>query len=235
VLEPLLDRPARAVFLLDRARFYAFEQAHELRERVVAVSAPVVDQVERDFPLAIVDAVQRDDARRVHDRGVEPGIAALVQEHAVEHVAGDRLEAERHVRQAEDRRRARQLGLDATDRLDGLHRVSAQIVVAGGERERERVEDQVGRLDAVLVDGEVVDALGDAQLPVGGAGLTFLVDGEADHSRAVLACELEHAVHALTFAFALFEVGGVEDGLAAVMLEAGFDHRRLGRVENERE
>ena len=30
VLQPLLDRPARTVFLLDRARFDAFEQRHEL-------------------------------------------------------------------------------------------------------------------------------------------------------------------------------------------------------------
>ena len=38
VLQPLLDRPARAVFLLDRAGFDALEQRHELGERVVVLA-----------------------------------------------------------------------------------------------------------------------------------------------------------------------------------------------------
>ena len=152
-----------------------------------------------------------------------PGLAALVQEHAVQHVARRGLEPERHVRQAEDRRRARQLGLDAADRFDRLHRVAAQVVVAGRERERERVEDEVGRFEAVALDRDVVDALRDPQLPVGVARLALFVDREADDRGAVLAREPEHAVHALAFAFALFEVGGVEDRLAAVVLQPGFD------------
>ena len=53
----------------------------------------------------------------------------------------------------------------------------------------------------------------------------------APYSRA----RLEHAVHALALVLALFEVGGVEDRLAAVVLQAGFDDRRLGRVEHERQ
>ena len=65
--------------------------------------------------------------------------------------------------------------------------------------------------------------LRDPELPVGGAGLALFVDREADHGGAVLAGESEHAVHALALALALFEVGGVEDRLAAVVLEAGLD------------
>ena len=103
VLEPLLDRPARAVLLLDRGGVDALEQRHELGERVVAVAAAVVDEVERDLAHVVVDLVHRHDARRVHDGGVEPGLAALVQEHAVEHVADRGLEPEADVRE----RRAR--------------------------------------------------------------------------------------------------------------------------------
>ena len=44
------------------------------------------------------------------------------------------------------------------------------------EREREGVEDEVGGLEAVALDREVVDALGDPQLPLGVAGLALLVD-----------------------------------------------------------
>ncbi len=132
VLQPLLDRPARTVFALDGAGLDAFEQRHELGERVVALAATVVDEVEGDLSHVVVDAVHRHDARRVHDRGVEAGLAALVQEHAVEHVAGGGLEAEADVRQAEDGRDARQLGLDAPDGLDGLD------AVCGSPRRRSR-------------------------------------------------------------------------------------------------
>ena len=75
----------------------------------------------------------------------------------------------------------------------------------------------------------------DAQLPVGGARLALLVDREADDRGAVLAGEAEHAVHALALGLAFLEVGRVEDRLAAVVHEAGFEHRRLGRVEHERQ
>ena len=109
----------------------------------------------------VVDLVHRHDARRVHDGGVEARLAALVQEHAVEHVADRRLQPEADVRQAEDGRRAGQLGLRAADRLDGLDAVAAEVFRPRAEREREHVEDQVGGLDAVALDGEVVDAPAD--------------------------------------------------------------------------
>ena len=107
--------------LLDGADLDAVEVGHQLGERVVAVAAAVVDEVERELARLLVDLVHRHDARRVHDRGVEPGLAALVQEHAVQHVADRRVQPEAHVREPEDRRRAGQLGLDPPDRLDRLH------------------------------------------------------------------------------------------------------------------
>src|SRR3712207_8840190 len=60
---------------------------------------------------------------------------------------------------AEDGGDAGQLGLDAADGLDGLQRVLAALLHAGGEGEGERVEDEVRRLHAAALDGEVVDGL----------------------------------------------------------------------------
>ena len=138
MLEAFLDRPSGPVFLLDRARLDALEQRHELGQRVVPVAAAVVDEIERDVLDAVVDLVHRHDAGRVHDGGVEAGLDALVEEHAVQHVTGGGLEAEAHVRHAEDRGRARQLRLHP---LDGLHRldaVAAEVVLPGRERARGR-------------------------------------------------------------------------------------------------
>src|SRR5262249_26138739 len=58
---------------------------------------------------------------------------------------------------------------------------------------------------------------------------------EADDRGAVFAREPEHAVHALALAVALFEVRGVEQRLATVMLQARFQYLRLGGVEDERQ
>ena len=183
----------------------------------------------------LVDAVHGHDARRVHDGRVEARLPALVEEHAVEHVTGRGLEAEADVRQSEDGPHVRDLALDAADPFDGLDAVLAALLDAGGERERVAVEEQVGGFDAVAVDGQVADAAGDLDLPVGGARLAVFVDAHAHDGGAVLARERHHAVEPLARLFALFEVGRVEDGLAADVLEARLEHLRLGGVEHQRE
>ena len=52
---------------------------------------------------------------------------------------------------------------------------------------------------------------------------------------AVLACERHHPVEARARLLAVFEVGRVEDRLAAGVLQARFEHGRLGGVEHERQ
>ncbi len=146
-----------------------------------------------------------------------------------------RLEPEADVRHAEDRRDTRELGLDAADRLDRLHAVAAEVLLTRAQREREHVEDEVGGLEPVLVDGEIVDAPAHAELPVGGARLALLVDREADHRGAVLPREREHPVEARARPFAVLEVGRVEERLAAGVLEAGLEDLGLRGVEHEGE
>ena len=94
-------------------------------------------------------------------------------------------------------------------------RVAAQVVVAGRQRERQRVEDQVARVEAVALRREVVDAVRDAHLPLDVARLALLVDEQADDGGAVLAREREHAVEARARRLAVLEVGRVEDGATA--------------------
>ena len=82
-------------------RRHALEHRHERVQRVIALAAPVVDQVESDLALLVVDPVHRQDLRRVHDRGVQAGLLALVQEHRVQHLPCGRIQAERDVRKSE--------------------------------------------------------------------------------------------------------------------------------------
>ena len=92
--------------------------------------APVVDEIEAHVALFVGDLVERNDLPGVDDGGVETGLHALVEEHAVEHMARRRRQAERDVGHAECGEAPRDLGLDALDRVHRVHRVSSQVVVA---------------------------------------------------------------------------------------------------------
>ena len=241
--EALLDRPVRPVLLLDRLHLHVGEELEQLLQRVVLVvtvgeragrAAAVPHEVHADVALLVGDPVEREDLRGVDDGRVQAGLHALVQEDRVEDVAGGRLQAERHVGEAEHGVGAGDLGLDAADGLHRLDGVAAEVVVAGRQREGERVEDEVGRFEAVGVHREVGDAVGHPHLPLDVAGLALLVDEQADHRRAVGLGQREDAVEPGAGRVAVLEVGRVEDGAAADPLEAGLHHLGLGGVEHER-
>ena len=81
-------------------------------------------------------------------------------------------------------------------------------------------------LEAVALDGDVVDLLGRPELPLGRAGLALLVDAGAHDGGAVLLGQGQEAVEAGAGGVAVLEVDRVEDGPAAEVLERGLDRRR---------
>ncbi len=144
------------------------------------------------------------------------------------------MKAERHVGDAEHGRRAGEFRLDPPDRFDRLHRVAAQSVVPGAQRERERIEDEIARLEAVPVDGEIVETVRHPQFPVDVSRLSLLVDQEADDRRTVFPGQPEHPIGPGPGLVAILEVRGVEDRPSAQTLEPGLHDFRLGRIENDR-
>ena len=212
----------------------ALVEPEQHRERVVVVAAPVVDEVETDATGLVVDPVERQELGRVHDRGVESGVRALVQEDAVQHLARRRVETEGDVGESEDRAHARQFGLDPSNRLDGLDAVAARLDHARRERQRQRVDEDVLGIEAVARDGEVGDRARGAHLPLGGSRLSLFVDAGRDDGRAELGGEGEETVEARARAVALFEVDRVEQGLAAEPGERLARDLRLGRVDHDR-
>src|ERR687897_404740 len=126
--------------------------------------------------------------------------------------SGGRGQAEGDVGDAQDGPDPGQLGLDPPDRLQGGHGVAPQVLLARPEREGEGVEDEVLGGQAVLGDGQVVDAVGDAQLPVDVAGLALLVDQQGDQGGPVPPGHRADGVHA---GLAVLQGGGVDDGPAA--------------------
>ena len=97
----LLARPPSAALGL--------EVGDEALERVLAA---VEHEVVGELALVLGDLGVRRDVVGVDHRQVEPGLDAVVQEHAVEHAARRQADAERDVRDAERGLHAGDLGLD---------------------------------------------------------------------------------------------------------------------------
>ena len=83
--------------------------------------------------------------------------------------------------------------LDPLERLDA---VAAALLHARRQGEDEGVEDEVRGLEAVAVDGDVVDGRRGPHLPFGRAGLALGVDAGADDGGAVLAGQGQEACRA---------------------------------------
>jgi hypothetical protein len=151
-LEPLADRERRELGgagVLQCGRVDAGEQVEHPGQRVVGdvsvgvIFAAIPDQVERDLAPLVRDGGQRHDLGRVHDRRVEAGFDGLVQEHGVEHRSSGRVEPEGHVRDSEGGVDAGVPGVDLADGFDRLDGVAAGLLLAGGDREGQCVDDDV--------------------------------------------------------------------------------------------
>ena len=129
------------------------------------------------------------------------------------------------------RQRPRQALLDELDGVERGDRTFARLFLARGDREYERVEQEIGRGDAVLVDANVVDALGDIELPLRSVGLAHFINGKCHERGAVLFGERHHLVE---FLAAVFEVDRVDDRLAGAEFERRLDDVDLGRVDHNR-
>ena len=229
-LEPLAHRQGGELGgarVLEGGGVDAREQVEHRRERVVGqvavgvVLAAVPHEVECDLAAIIRHRRERHDLGGVDDRRVQPGLDRLVQEHRVEHRTRGGVEPERDVRDAERGVDAGVFRRDLPDRLDGLDRVAAGLLLAGRDREGERVDDDVLDAHPPLVHQGLDEARRDAHLVLGGARLALLVDRERDDRGAVLLDQRHDAPEARGGAVAVLEVHGVDDGAAADELHAG--------------
>ena len=123
------------------------------------------------------------------------------------------------------------LGLDPADPLDRLDRRGLPLLVAGGQGEGERVEDQRLGLEAVLVAGDVAQPFGDLDLALGRLRHPDLVDRQRDQRRPVGLGQRDDHVGLVA---AGLEVDRVDDRPPGDLLERRLHHLRLGRVDLDR-
>mmetsp|Transcript_7282 Transcript_7282/g.22028 ORF Transcript_7282/g.22028 Transcript_7282/m.22028 type:complete len:1134 (+) Transcript_7282:306-3707(+) len=203
---------------------------HTLRGVVAAVEHEVLDVAEQllvDVLVLVLDAVRGIDNAHIHARG-----AGVVQEHRVARTAHRLVaaEAERQVGHA-----ARDLGAraDALDLARGVDEVDSVVVVlrhARANRQDVRVEDDVLRVEAYLLDENAVRALAHAHLLLARRSLAVLVEGHHHHGAAV---RLDHARVLEELLLSALERDRVYDGLALAALDAALHHVELGRVDHE--
>ncbi|CAB4565593.1 unannotated protein [freshwater metagenome] len=109
-----------------------------------------------------------------------------MQKDRVEHGTRGRVEAERHVRDAERRLNALVFGGDLTNRLNSLDRVATRLFLSGGDGKGEGVHNDVTHAHAPTIDKLIDESTRDAHLVFARSGLALLVNGERNHGRSVL-------------------------------------------------
>ena len=200
---------------------------------VVGELPPVVDQIQRGVALFVRDATHRNDLGGVDDGRGQPGLRTFMQEDGVEHLAGRRGEAERHVRHAQGGLHARESAFDLADRLDGLDGVAAGLVLARGDGEGEGVDDDVRLVHAPVVHQIGDESRGDPDFRGGSPGLPLFVDGQSHHSCAVFLDDRHDLTEPGLRPVAVFVVHGIDEAASTETFESSLDDRRFGRVQNK--
>ena len=103
------------------------------------------------------------DLRRVDDGHIQAGLYAVIEHDRIQHRAGLRRQAEGQIAYAQRGHHAGRFCFDQPDAFDGLDGRIGKFGIAGGQREGQGIEDQVFRAQAVVVDGNIVNAFGNFQ------------------------------------------------------------------------
>jgi len=126
-------------------------------------------------------------------------------------------------------------GLQFSDRLNGGQAVSTGLFGSRGDRECERVDQDVTPVHPPLPGQRVDQPLGNPHLPLGGACLALLVDRQRHHCGAMLSHQRHHPLEPRTGPLTVLEVDRVDDRPTRQMVQTGLDHLRLGGVQHHRQ
>ena len=133
----------------------AGEDLQHLLQRVVAFRAAVEDQVLHDLHFLGRDQVQRLILLTCTIAPVMPALTAWSRKTQFSTCARRRVEAEADIGEAEDDLDIREFVPDHPDAFQRPLAELAVVLVAGGDGEGQRVDQQVGLRQAVLVAGEI--------------------------------------------------------------------------------
>ncbi|KAG1248084.1 hypothetical protein G6F68_013936 [Rhizopus microsporus] len=164
-----------------------------LQQALGRIAAAVEDHILHALAQVRLQLIVDRHGTGVDDAHVHAGGNRVVQEHRVDGLAHRFVAAERegHVGDAAGDMAVRQRLLDDAGGLDEVHRVVVVLFDAGGDGEDVRVEDDVLRREADLVDQDAVGAGADLDLARAGIGLAAFVEGH-HHCGGAVAKHLAH-------------------------------------------
>ena len=197
-------------------------------------SAHVEQQVLRQPPLLLRNRREPLQLLRVHDRQVQPGLRAVVQEDRVHHFSRAAPAVRTRCSKSPASSAYRQRFLDQPNAFDRLHRAADVVGVARGARKHQRVEDDILRRNPVLLRQQLVRPLRHRQLALARERLRLqlvLVDAAHHQRRAVVVRDRHHVLELL---LAVFQVDRVDDALPLAVGQRQLHRRRIGGVDHDR-
>ena len=211
----------------------ALDLLGELHHPLGRVRPPVEDDVLDVLEQVLRDVLVDDELAGVDDPHVHAGLDRVIQEGRVNRLADDVVaaEGERQVADAAADLHAGQRRLDDPRGLDVVDRVVVVLLEPGRNREDVRVEDDVGRLEAGLLDEQLVGALADLDLALDRVGLSRLVERHDDDAGAV-AADVRALCEEVRLPF--LQADRVDDALALDALQAGLEDRPARAVDHHR-
>ena len=173
---------------------------------------------------------ERHDVRWMDDGQVQPGFDGVVEKHGVDDLAGDRIEPERDIRDAQDRHHPGHVRLDGADAVQCLERRANELFITGRERERHVEDQRLGR-QPILADHDVVDLARRLELAARRLRHALFVDRHRHHGGAVRQSQRHDRVDLEP---SILHVDRIDDGAAGILLQRVLEDVRLGGVEHQR-
>ena len=194
-----------------------------------AVEQHVLDQLEQ----VLRDLLVNRELPGIDDAHGQPRADGVVEKRRVHRLAHGFVaaEGERDVADAAGETDQRELRAQLPHRLDESHAVRVVLFDAGGHGEHVRIEDDVGRIEAGVVDQDVVRARADGDLALDAVRLPLLVEGHHDHRGAVAPDERGLLAELL---LAFLERDRVDDRFPLQALQPSLEHRPLRAVDHDR-
>ncbi len=234
MLESLVDRrlpPAEVALALGAL---PRDGAGEVHQPFGGVLPAVEDDVLHQLQQVLGNVVVQDQLAGVDDAHVEAGLGGVEEESGVHRLphAVVAPEGEGEVGDAAGDAHPGAAFLDlGGGGQEGLG-VAVVLLDPGGYGQDVGIEDYVLSRKADLLSEQLVGALADEHLALGGVSLALLVEGHHDHGGAEAADLPSLFQEGL---LALFEADRVGDALALQALEPGLQHGPTGAVDHDRE
>ena len=197
----------------------------------IAVRLVAENQLARQIHFFLRNLVQRINLGVVHDGHIEAVVHRLVHEDRIQNPPRISIQPKRNIADAQNRLNVGQFFLDPLDCLQRLDSGAAVLILAGRNRQSQRIENQIRPVQPILLRSQIEDAMRDRHLLLRGQRHAVFVDGQRNHRRAVA---LRHRQNFRRPLLAIFQIDRIDDRPPGNALQRLFDHVGLGRIDQNR-